>query len=197
MGVIADISQQKTAKAASRAAVPEGLIKIGKLGHVVINVRDVERSALFYTEVLGFEISDAYPEEMVPGGMVFLRCNPDHHGIALVGSRASMRSCAPTGSGSTLPAAVAPGVKSPSNFTTPTITAWRSIGGSIRSAATATSARQASGKARAALPMRCAARTRPCTTARCSKAEDALPGPSPRGHDSSLRRRARLAMVVT
>jgi catechol 2,3-dioxygenase len=23
---------------------------------------------------------------MVPGGMVFLRCNPDHHGIALVGS---------------------------------------------------------------------------------------------------------------
>jgi Glyoxalase/Bleomycin resistance protein/Dioxygenase superfamily len=23
---------------------------------------------------------------MAPGGMVFLRCNPDHHGIALVGS---------------------------------------------------------------------------------------------------------------
>ena len=23
---------------------------------------------------------------MVPGGMAFLRCNPDHHGIALVGS---------------------------------------------------------------------------------------------------------------
>src|ERR1700755_1027960 len=60
--------------------------RIGKLGHVVLNVRDVERSARFYTEVLGFEISDVYPEEMVPGGMVFLRCNPDHHGIALVGS---------------------------------------------------------------------------------------------------------------
>src|SRR3954451_22362033 len=60
--------------------------RIGKLVHVVLNVRDVERSARFYTEVLGFEISDAYPEEMVPGGMVFLRCNPDHHGIALVGS---------------------------------------------------------------------------------------------------------------
>src|SRR4029077_1413893 len=26
------------------------------------------------------------PDEMVPGGMAFLRCNPDHHGIALVGS---------------------------------------------------------------------------------------------------------------
>ena len=60
--------------------------RIGKLGHVVLNVRDVERSARFYTEVLGFEISDVYPEDMVPGGMVFLRCNTDHHGIALVGS---------------------------------------------------------------------------------------------------------------
>jgi catechol 2,3-dioxygenase-like lactoylglutathione lyase family enzyme len=60
--------------------------RIGKLGHVVLNVGDVERSARFYTEVLGFEISDVYPEEMVSGGMVFLHCNPDHHGIALVGS---------------------------------------------------------------------------------------------------------------
>src|SRR5215471_188607 len=66
---------------------PQGLpFRIGKLGHVVLNVRDVERSARFYTEVLGFKISDVYPEEMVPGGMVFLRYNPDHHGIALVGS---------------------------------------------------------------------------------------------------------------
>jgi catechol 2,3-dioxygenase-like lactoylglutathione lyase family enzyme len=67
---------------------PHGLpFRIGKLGHVVLNVRDVERAARFYTDVLGFEISDVYPEEMVPGGMVFLRCNPDHHGIALVGSK--------------------------------------------------------------------------------------------------------------
>ena len=66
---------------------PHGLpFHIGKLGHVVVNVRDVERSARFYTQVLGFQVSDVYPEEMAPGGMVFLRCNPDHHGIALVGS---------------------------------------------------------------------------------------------------------------
>jgi catechol 2,3-dioxygenase-like lactoylglutathione lyase family enzyme len=66
---------------------PHGLpFNIGKIGHIVLNVQDVERSARFYTEVLGFQISDVYPEEMVPGGMVFLRCNPDHHGIALVGS---------------------------------------------------------------------------------------------------------------
>ena len=66
---------------------PHGMpFRIGKLGHVVINVRDVARSVRFYTEVLGFEVSDVYPDEMVPGGMAFLRCNPDHHGIALVGS---------------------------------------------------------------------------------------------------------------
>jgi catechol 2,3-dioxygenase len=70
-----------------RLARPKGMpFPIGKLGHVVINVRDVARSLRFYTEVLGFEVSDVYPDEMVPGGMAFLRCNPDHHGIALVGS---------------------------------------------------------------------------------------------------------------
>jgi hypothetical protein len=38
---------------------PHGLpFRIGKIGHVVLNVRDVERSTRFYTEVLGFEISD-------------------------------------------------------------------------------------------------------------------------------------------
>ena len=66
---------------------PKGLpFRIGKIGHIVINVRDVAKSAEFYTQVLGFQISDVYPDEMVSGGMVFMRCNPDHHGIALVGS---------------------------------------------------------------------------------------------------------------
>jgi catechol 2,3-dioxygenase-like lactoylglutathione lyase family enzyme len=66
---------------------PHGMpFRIGKLGHVVLNVRDVARSVRFYTEVLGFEVSDVYPDAMVPGGMAFLRCNPDHHGVALVGS---------------------------------------------------------------------------------------------------------------
>src|SRR5882762_10262250 len=65
----------------------EGLpFEIVKLGHVVLNCTDVERSARFYTEILGFEISDVYPDEMVPGGMVFMRFNEDHHGVALVGS---------------------------------------------------------------------------------------------------------------
>jgi len=66
---------------------PLGLpFRIARLGHVVLNVADLERSVKFYTQVLGFSVSDVYPPEMVPGGMVFMRCNADHHGVALVGS---------------------------------------------------------------------------------------------------------------
>lgn len=59
--------------------------KVTKLGHAVLRVSDLERSVTFYTDVLGFEVSDAYPATMMPGGMVFLRFSPDHHGIALIG----------------------------------------------------------------------------------------------------------------
>jgi catechol 2,3-dioxygenase-like lactoylglutathione lyase family enzyme len=59
---------------------------ITKIGHVVLNCSDLERSVRFYTQVLGFKISDIYEEDMIPGGMVFLRLNTDHHGVALVGS---------------------------------------------------------------------------------------------------------------
>ncbi len=58
---------------------------IRKIGHVVLRVRDLQKSVDFYTRVLGFKVSDVYPEEMMPGGMVFMRCNADHHGVALVG----------------------------------------------------------------------------------------------------------------
>lgn len=63
--------------------------RIAKLGHLVLQVRDLERSARFYREVLGLTVVDVYPEAMVPGGMVFLRCNTDHHCLALVGAASS------------------------------------------------------------------------------------------------------------
>lgn len=70
-----------------RHARPHGMpFRIQKLGHVVLNVTNVEKSVEFYTQVLGFSVSDVYPEEMVPGGMVFMRYNADHHGVAVVGS---------------------------------------------------------------------------------------------------------------
>ncbi|MDC0190413.1 VOC family protein [Rhodospirillales bacterium] len=62
---------------------------ITKIGHVVLKVKDLERSVNFYTQILGFRVSDAYPENMMPGRMVFMRCNRDHHGVALVGGAPS------------------------------------------------------------------------------------------------------------
>jgi catechol 2,3-dioxygenase len=60
---------------------------VRKIGHTVVFVSDVERSRNFYTDVLGFKVSDQYPGSMMPGGMVFLRCNGDHHCLALVGGK--------------------------------------------------------------------------------------------------------------
>ena len=66
---------------------PHGMpFTITKIGHVVLNCRDLETSTRFYTEVLGFKVSDVYTRDIAPGGMVFMRCNADHHGVALVGS---------------------------------------------------------------------------------------------------------------
>src|SRR5262245_54966187 len=61
-----------------------------KIGHVVLNVTDLDAAVRFYTEVLGLQVSDRYPDSMMPGGMVFLRCNTDHHGVALVGGAAKL-----------------------------------------------------------------------------------------------------------
>ncbi len=86
-GVIdAEGLEREDVKALARRAPPRGLpFDIRKIGHVVLRVRDIARSTAFYTDVLGFRVSDVYPETMMPGGMVFLRCNADHHGVALIG----------------------------------------------------------------------------------------------------------------
>ena len=59
--------------------------EIKKLGHVVIRVSDLQRSTDFYVKILRLRVSDIYSEDLMPGGMVFLRFNADHHGVALVG----------------------------------------------------------------------------------------------------------------
>lgn len=81
-----NIDAEKVAQIAAMKTPNGTPFSIQKIGHVVLNVRDVERSARFYVETLGFAISDVYPDSMVPGGMVFMRFSPDHHGVALVGS---------------------------------------------------------------------------------------------------------------
>ena len=68
-----------------RAAAAAPPFEIKKLGHVVIRVSDLQRSTDFYVNILGLKVSDVYSEDLMPGGMVFLRFNADHHGVALVG----------------------------------------------------------------------------------------------------------------
>lgn len=52
------------------------------LGHAVLHCRDRERSARFYTEVLGFRLSDYIYWSEVEA--TFLHCNPRHHSLALM-----------------------------------------------------------------------------------------------------------------
>ena len=69
-----------------RKLAPETMpFSLRKIGHVVLMVADLARATEFYTKVLGMQVSDVYGEDMMPGGMVFLRLNTDHHGIALIG----------------------------------------------------------------------------------------------------------------
>ena len=62
---------------------PQNDVAGPKPRHKTLYAKDLERSAKFYTEVMGFSISDVYSSDMNPGGVVFLRCSADHHGIAL------------------------------------------------------------------------------------------------------------------
>ena len=79
----------QTATPSTPTPPPDLPFRIRKIGHVVLRASDLSRSVAFYTQVLGFRVSDIYPDEMMPGGMVFMRCNTDHHGLALVGGMAA------------------------------------------------------------------------------------------------------------
>ncbi|MEV0583454.1 VOC family protein [Nonomuraea sp. NPDC050310] len=49
-----------------------------KLGHLVLQVRDIQKSYEFYTEIVGLTLSD-----WIGDSMVFLRCGTDHHDLGL------------------------------------------------------------------------------------------------------------------
>jgi len=56
------------------------------LGHVVLSCRDKPAMMGFFTDILGFRLSDHIDTEVVPGRPLeisFLRCNARHHSLAL------------------------------------------------------------------------------------------------------------------
>ena len=59
-------------------------VKVKKIGHVVFNVSDLERSTKFWTEIMGFHVSDVNER-----GMIFLRNASDHHTVALFPSKSN------------------------------------------------------------------------------------------------------------
>src|SRR5215217_8036809 len=54
-------------------------MQIGKIGHINLRVRDVERSRRFYMDVLGFRLAERDPEH----GGVFLTFGEDFHNFDL------------------------------------------------------------------------------------------------------------------
>ncbi len=54
----------------------EGPVRPRKLGHVVLGTTDQEASQKFFTEGIGFKVSDT-----VPGLAAFMRCSTDHHNV--------------------------------------------------------------------------------------------------------------------
>ncbi|MEL7029464.1 MAG: VOC family protein, partial [Pseudomonadota bacterium] len=56
------------------------------LGHIVLTAKNPAMLEAFYTELLGFRISDFIKTEVVPGrpiDITFMRCNDRHHSLAL------------------------------------------------------------------------------------------------------------------
>ena len=85
-GTHVDAQREKAAHTHPENYVGTSPIKVNKLGHMVYEVADVERTARFWSEVMCFEETDR--NEI---GMVFFRCGADHHAIGLKPGKAKAR----------------------------------------------------------------------------------------------------------
>src|SRR5580658_1821346 len=61
-----------------------GLVRPGKLGHAVLGSTDHQATMAFFTDGLGFKISDR-----IKGVGAFLRCSTDHHNVLVLGAPVS------------------------------------------------------------------------------------------------------------
>src|ERR1700686_2061485 len=65
------------------------MMAIRRLAHIGLLVRDLDRMLQFYTEMLGFQVTERYvypdsgPGHSAVREAAFLRCNNDHHTLNL------------------------------------------------------------------------------------------------------------------
>jgi len=72
------------ANARAAAVIREGPVQPRKLGHVVLGSTDQMATQRFFTEGLGFKVSDE-----VPGMAAFMRCSTDHHNVLVLAAPVS------------------------------------------------------------------------------------------------------------
>lgn len=80
-GTVIDVFAEHVA--ARQPFAQKGIVPL-KLGHVAFAVTDIQPLVKFYTEILGFRVSD-----WMGDFFVFMRCGPDHHTVNFVSSDAN------------------------------------------------------------------------------------------------------------
>ena len=70
-----------------------------RVGHLVLNVSDLEVSTKFYTNILGFQISLERKDASGSGSSTFLTCGKIHHDLALFQAKEGAAPVSPGGLG--------------------------------------------------------------------------------------------------
>ncbi len=88
------IRQHETEDSALALFMEGAMAKPKRIGHLVLNVKDVDTATKFYTDVLGFEIALERP-----GFGTFLTCGRIHHDLALFQAKEDAQEVAEGGLG--------------------------------------------------------------------------------------------------
>ncbi|MBB4935329.1 catechol 2,3-dioxygenase-like lactoylglutathione lyase family enzyme [Lipingzhangella halophila] len=75
--VSSDVATRQHRRVEEREAVPV------RLSHVVLNSTDINRTRQWYERHLGFALSDSLSSPHMGELMHFMRCNPQHHSLAI------------------------------------------------------------------------------------------------------------------
>jgi catechol 2,3-dioxygenase-like lactoylglutathione lyase family enzyme len=75
--ISSDVEDRQHRKIEERESIPV------RLSHVVLNSPEPEKMLAWYEKHLGFRLSDTLAYPPVGGVMWFLRCNPQHHSMAI------------------------------------------------------------------------------------------------------------------